>query len=94
MRKVPVFLSGVALGALALVAIDHMRLTGGANAAASDTYRRLTLFGDVFDKIRSDYVDKPDEAKLNKLAAAAGPTLSIPGVRSVRRMEVRVVTKD
>jgi carboxyl-terminal processing protease len=58
------FLSGVAFGALALVALDEVRMSMSANAAASDTYRRLTLFGEVFDKIRSDYVDKPDEAKL------------------------------
>ena len=68
MRKVPLFLSGVALGALALVAVDHMQLSGSANAAASDTYRKLTLFGDVFDKIRADYVDKPDESKLIEAA--------------------------
>jgi carboxyl-terminal processing protease len=68
MRKIPVFLSGVALGALALVALDEVKISASANAAASDTYRRLTLFGDVFDKIRSDYVDKPDEAKLIEAA--------------------------
>jgi carboxyl-terminal processing protease len=64
MRKVSLFFSGVALGAVALLAIDEVRFSISANAAASDTYRRLTLFGEVFDKIRSDYVDKPDEAKL------------------------------
>jgi carboxyl-terminal processing protease len=64
MRKLPLFLSGVALGALTLVVLDEVRISMSANAAANDTYRRLTLFGEVFDKIRSDYVDKPDEAKL------------------------------
>ncbi|MGL5448548.1 MAG: S41 family peptidase, partial [Rhabdaerophilum sp.] len=59
MRKLPLFLSGVALGAIALVAADEVRMSMSANAAANDTYRRLTLFGEVFDKIRSDYVDKP-----------------------------------
>ena len=68
MRKLPLFLSGAALGAIALVAIDEVRFSMSANAAASDTYRRLTLFGEVFDKIRSDYVDKPDEAKLIEAA--------------------------
>ncbi len=68
MRKIPLFLSGAALGAIALVAIDEVRFSISANAAASDTYRRLTLFGEVFDKIRSDYVDKPDEAKLIEAA--------------------------
>ncbi len=68
MRKISVFLSGVAIGAIALVALEEIKFSASANAAASDTYRRLTLFGDVFDKIRSDYVDKPDEAKLIEAA--------------------------
>ena len=33
-------------------------------AASAETYRQLSLFGDVFEKIRTDYVEKPDEAKL------------------------------
>jgi carboxyl-terminal processing protease len=68
MRKITLFLSGVAFGAIALVVADEVRFGSSAVAAASDTYRRLTLFGDVFDKIRSDYVDKPDEAKLIEAA--------------------------
>jgi carboxyl-terminal processing protease len=68
MRKATIFLSGVALGALVLVVADEIRMSSSANAAASDTYRRLTLFGDVFDKIRADYVDKPDESKLIEAA--------------------------
>jgi carboxyl-terminal processing protease len=63
MRKLPLFLSGVALGALMLVGVDQIQRPANANNA-SETYRRLTLFGEVFDKIRADYVDKPDEAKL------------------------------
>lgn len=92
MRKVPVFLSGVALGALALVAIDEMKLSGSANAAASDTYRKLTLFGDVFDKIRSDYVDKPDEAKLiesaiNGMVTSLDPHSSFLDQKSNQEMQ-------
>lgn len=68
MRKISVFLSGVALGALALALVDQVRLGTSAEAASSETYRRLQLFGDVFDKIRNDYVDKPDEAKLIEAA--------------------------
>jgi carboxyl-terminal processing protease len=33
-------------------------------AAAPDTYQELSLFGDVFDRVRVDYVDKPDNLKL------------------------------
>lgn len=68
MRKLPVFLSGVAIGAIALVVMDEVRLSSNAVAAASDTYRRLTLFGDIFDRIRADYVEKPDETKLIEAA--------------------------
>ena len=39
-----------------------------ARAAASDTYRDLNLFGDVFEQIRTDYVEKPDEQKLIQAA--------------------------
>ena len=31
-------------------------------AAAADTYRQLSLFGDVFERVRADYVEKPDDA--------------------------------
>ena len=35
-----------------------------AKAAAADTYRQLNLFGDVFERVRADYVEKPDDSKL------------------------------
>jgi carboxyl-terminal processing protease len=41
-----------------------MQVMGGADAATNakpDTYKLLSLFGDVFDRVRSDYVEVPDE---------------------------------
>jgi len=35
-----------------------------AKAAVADTYRQLNLFGDVFERVRSDYVEVPDDSKL------------------------------
>ena len=64
MRKATLFLAGVAAGAIVVGALGDFRPSGSATAAPSDTYRRLTLFGDVFDKIRADYVESPDEQKL------------------------------
>ena len=29
-----------------------------------DTYRELNLFGEVFELVRADYVEKPDDNKL------------------------------
>jgi carboxyl-terminal processing protease len=39
-------------------------VAASANAAMEDTYRQLKLFGDVFERVRSDYVDRPDDSKL------------------------------
>ena len=33
-------------------------------ASNADTYKQLNLFGDVFDRVRSDYVEVPEEEKL------------------------------
>ena len=52
----------VLLGAVAASGAWHV--LEAANAANTDTYRQLNLFGDVFDRVRSDYVEVPDEEKL------------------------------
>ncbi len=43
-----------------------MQAWSGASAATSkaDTYKLLGLFGDVFDRVRADYVEVPDEKKM------------------------------
>ncbi len=52
----------VAFGAFAATGAWHA--FGAATAASNDTYRQLNLFGDVFDRVRADYVEVPDEEKL------------------------------
>jgi carboxyl-terminal processing protease len=37
-------------------------------ASDSDTYSQLNLFGDVFERVRADYVEKPDDTKLVEAA--------------------------
>src|SRR5215212_7850325 len=66
MRKIPlILLSALAgAGATALVSQSHLLTSTSAVAASDETYRQLSLFGDVFEKVRSDYVEKPEEAKL------------------------------
>jgi len=56
----------IAVGALAATGAWHA--LGVATAADTDTYRQLNLFGDVFDRIRADYVETPDEEKLVEAA--------------------------
>ncbi len=64
MRKASLVLVGALLGATATGVIQQHGLLGSAFAANSDTYRFLNLFGDVFERVRSDYVEAPDEQKL------------------------------
>jgi carboxyl-terminal processing protease len=97
MRKTTLILLGALAGAAAtLVATQpHSLLIGSsAKAAASDTYRQLNLFGDVFERVRADYVDKPDDSKLvesaiNGMLAGLDPHSSYMDPKSFRDMQVQ-----
>ncbi len=96
MRKVSLVLVGAALGAVtATVASNtHLIAASPARAAASDTYRSLNLFGDVFEKVRSDYVEKPVDQKLvesaiNGMLAGLDPHSSYMDPKSFRDMQVQ-----
>jgi carboxyl-terminal processing protease len=66
MRKFSYVMLGVALGVGGSVLAPQVRYVvgGSAIAAASETYKKLNLFGDIFERVRSDYVEPPNEAKL------------------------------
>ena len=97
MRKTSlVFLGAVAGAGLALLATQpHSMLVGSsAKAASSDTYRQLNLFGDVFERVRADYVEKPEDSKLvesaiNGMLAGLDPHSSYMDPKSFRDMQVQ-----
>jgi carboxyl-terminal processing protease len=65
-----------------------------ARASTSDTYRQLNLFGDVFERVRSDYVEKPDDSKLIESAISGmlsglDPHSSYMDAKSFRDMQVQ-----
>jgi len=68
MRKNSLFLLGTATGVcltLLLTAPQGAHLVATARATAgADIYSQLNLFGEVFERVRTDYVEKPDDAKL------------------------------
>src|SRR5262245_10308458 len=67
MRKASLCLLSAAAGAaLTLITTQPRIVFDGfsAKAAPADAYRQLSLFGDVFERVRSDYVEKPDDSKL------------------------------
>ena len=87
---------GVALGALSAAWLPQaLGLSpAGAVAAAADTYRQLNLFGDVFEKIRNSYVEKPDEGKLveaaiNGMLSSLDPHSSYMDAKAFRDMQVQ-----
>ena len=96
MRKASLILVGAAAGvAVALVATQPRLLLDGARAQveAADIYRQLTLFGDVFERVRADYVEKPDDAKLiefaiNGMLAGLDPHSSYMDAKSFGDMQV------
>src|ERR1700761_4996376 len=96
MRKVSYLVLGAAIGAAAvsLGPQSALLVSSGARAAAADTYRQLNLFGDVFEKIRTDYVEKPDEGKLveaaiNGMLSSLDPHSSYMDAKSFREMQVQ-----
>jgi len=87
---------GVILGAAAAATAPQALLfvSPSAYAAAADTYRQLNLFGDVFDKIRNDYVEKPDESKMidaaiNGMLSSLDPHSSYMDAKAFRDMQVQ-----
>jgi carboxyl-terminal processing protease len=97
MRKTSLVLLSVAAGAAATLFLTQPRsaLVGStARAASSDTYRQLNLFGDVFERVRSDYVEKPDDSKLVETAISGmltglDPHSSYMDAKSFRDMQVQ-----
>jgi carboxyl-terminal processing protease len=67
-------------------------LAGPASEMSAD-YRALKLFGKVFDLVRADYVDKPDDKKLiasaiNGMVTGLDPHSSYLDAKSLNDMEV------
>ncbi|MCC8963802.1 S41 family peptidase [Bradyrhizobium sp. Pear76] len=69
MRKhVGFFLGTVAGACLTLLVASpqgaHLFAVANAAAHSDNTYSQLNLFGEVFEKVKTDYVEKPEDSKL------------------------------
>ena len=62
-RKMSLLLAGALMGASAMSLVQGSAGTS-AIAAASETYRNLAIFGDVFERVRAQYVTPPDDKSL------------------------------
>jgi carboxyl-terminal processing protease len=67
MRKASLTCIGLIAGAGLTVLVTQAQigfLDSSANAALPNSYRELNLFSKVFEQVRANYVDKPDDGKL------------------------------
>jgi carboxyl-terminal processing protease len=102
-RKTSLVLLGAAAGAAlvllatqppsVLFSLPARAATGTAPTPSVDTYKQLQLFGDVFERVRADYVDVPDDSKLiassiNGMLSGLDPHSSYMDANSFRDMQV------
>jgi carboxyl-terminal processing protease len=72
----------------------YLALPGGLQAESSDTFRQLKLFGDVFERVRAEYVeDVTDEqlveAAINGMLTALDPHSGYLDAKKYRDMQVQ-----
>jgi carboxyl-terminal processing protease len=96
MKKTSLFFLGALAGAVSAIAIAQPRilLNATANAASSDIYRQLNLFGDVFEHVRAQYVEKPDEGKMienaiNGMLTSLDPHSAFLDIKNFRDMQTQ-----
>ena len=62
-RKISLLFAGALMGASAMSLIYGVP-GSAANAAGSETYKQLAIFGDIFERVRGQYVTPPDDKAL------------------------------
>ncbi len=93
-RKMPIVVVAVAASAMLGLMVGMTVPTGHAAEDKSDTYRMLELFGDVFERVRNDYVEKVSdeeliEAAIDGMLVHLDPHSSFLNKRKFRDMQVQ-----
>ena len=71
---------------------EHLIARAKAAAGASDTYSQLNLFGEVFERVRSDYVERPGdnaliEGAINGMVSSLDPHSRYMNDKAWREMQ-------
>jgi carboxyl-terminal processing protease len=74
--------------------LNVTRTYSATSSSNSELYRQLDLFGDVLERVRSDYVEKPDdsmliESAINGMLSALDPHSSYLSPKNYRDMQVQ-----
>lgn len=88
------FAVGTLVAGLTVFALQPLSTGTAANAANSETYRQLNLFGDVFERVRADYVEPTEDSELidnaiNGMLHSLDPHSSYLNPKSFRDMQVQ-----
>jgi carboxyl-terminal processing protease len=92
-RKLSLLFAGAAMGATAM-GLVHGSIGTTANAAGSETYRQLAIFGDIFERVRAQYVTPPEEKALvesaiNGMLTSLDPHSSFLNADAAKDMRVQ-----
>ncbi|MDN2583748.1 S41 family peptidase [Aquibium sp. ELW1220] len=92
-RRLSLLFAGALMGATAM-SVVYGSPGSTANAAGSDTYRQLAIFGDIFERVRAQYVTPPDDQKLvenaiNGMLTSLDPHSSYMNAEAAQDMRVQ-----
>jgi carboxyl-terminal processing protease len=92
-RKLSLLLAGALMGGSAMSLVYGAPGTA-ANAAGSETYRQLAIFGDIFERVRAQYVTPPEEKDLvenaiNGMLTSLDPHSSYLNAEAAKDMRVQ-----
>ena len=81
-------------GLAGITTVLNVTQTHSATSSNSELYRQLDLFGDVLERVRSDYVEKPDDTQLienaiNGMLSALDPHSAYLSPKHFRDMQVQ-----
>jgi carboxyl-terminal processing protease len=100
MFKFSPLIQGLFLGSAATFAVTSPSILHlvSAKASVSETYRSLNLFGDIFERVRSEYVEPVEDKKLvetavNGMLSALDPHSSYLDPKSFRDMQTQTSGK-
>jgi len=86
-----VVLAAGVVGATTVLSVSNLQSAPSQNA---DIYRKIDLFGEVFERVRQDYVEKPDEgamieSAINGMLSSLDPHSSYMPPKDYRDMQVQ-----
>lgn len=84
----------VMAGFAAATTVFNVSRTYSATSTNSEIYKQLDLFGDVLERVRTDYVERPDDsmlidAAINGMLSALDPHSAYLNPKSFRDMQVQ-----